>query len=128
MKKSVGILLSLLALTLSSSAAGLTDYIRAREFALRFANIIAAQGNQYTLGRDNEDPKRLTVTVGSRTAFVGGSGGRRVTLDRGAKVDLRGLLIPATALRFIGCTLSDQPKDILVTCDGKSYALQRFAR
>jgi hypothetical protein len=115
-------------LVTSSQAAGLSDYIRAREFALRFANLISAQGSTYTIGRNNQDPRRLTVVVGSRDAYVGGLGGQRVKLERGAKVDARGLLIPASALRYLNCTLLEQGKEILVTCDGKSYPLQRFAR
>jgi hypothetical protein len=128
MKTKMILLIALVLLISSSSAAGLSDYIRAREFALRFANIISAQGTTYTMGRNNQDPRRLTVVVGSRDAYVGGLGGQRVKLERGAKVDARGLLIPASALRYLECTLRDQSKDILVTCDGKSYPLQRFAR
>ncbi|NJK43103.1 MAG: hypothetical protein HC933_01525 [Pleurocapsa sp. SU_196_0] len=128
MKQFLTIMLTLSIFTLSSFAAGLSDYIRAREFALRFANVIGAQGTTYTLGRDNEDPRRLTVVAGSRDAYIGGLGGQRVKLDRGAKVDARGLLIPASALKYLGCTVRDAGKDILATCDGKSYSLQRFAR
>jgi hypothetical protein len=128
MKTKMILLIALVLLISSSSAADLSDYIRAREFALRFANIISAQGTTYTMGRNNQDPRRLTVVVGSRDAYVGGLGGQRVKLERGAKVDARGLLIPASALRYLECTLRDQSKDILVTCDGKSYPLQRFAR
>ena len=93
------LLTSLFALS-SLAESGLTDYIRAREYASRFANVIAVQGLTYTIGRNNADPKRLTVVSGSRDAFIGGIGGRKVKLDRGAKVDSRGLLIPASALKI----------------------------
>ncbi len=113
---------------LSLAAGSLTDYIRAREFALRFTNVISSQGTTYTIGRNNEDPKRLTVVSGSRDAYVGGVNGQRVKLDRGARVDNRGLLIPASALQLLGCSVALQGKDILATCDGKSYPLQRFSK
>jgi hypothetical protein len=114
---------------LSSLAAGsLSDYIRAREYALRFTNVIAVQGLTYTIGRDNSDPKRLTVVSGSRDAFIGGIGGRKVKLDRGAKVDNRGLLIPASALKFLECAVKVQGAEVLTTCNGKSYPLQRFSK
>ena len=112
----------------SLAQSSLTDYIRAREFALRFTNVIAVQGLTYTIGRDNADPKRLTVVSGSRDAFIGGIGGRKVRLDRGAKVDNRGLLIPATALKFLECAVKLRGADILATCNGKSYPLQRFSK
>jgi hypothetical protein len=102
------------------------NYIRAREFALRFGNVISVSGKDYTIGRKNEDPQRLTVTSGSRDAFVGGPGGRPVRLARAAKVDNRGLLIPASALRYLGCSVAAQDASATVTCDGKSYALQSF--
>ena len=113
----------------SSIAAGnLTDYIRAREYALRFANVIAVQGLTYTIGRDNADPKRLTVVSGSRDAFIGGIGGRKIKLDRGAKVDNRGLLIPASALKFLECAVKLQGANVLTICNGRSYPLQRFPK
>jgi hypothetical protein len=110
----------------SLAQSNLSNYIRAREFALRFANVIAVNGLNYTIGRNNDDPKRLMVTSGSRDAYVGGAGGQLVRLSRAAKVDNRGLLIPANALRYLGCTVATQAASILVTCDGKSYALQAF--
>ena len=114
---------------LSSLAAGsLTDYIRAREYASRFANVIAVQGLTYTIGRNNADPKRLTVVSGSRDAFIGGIGGRKVRLDRGAKVDNRGLLIPASALKYLECAVKLQGANVLTTCNGRSYPLQRFSK
>ena len=114
---------------LSSLAAGsLTDYVRAREYASRFANVIAVQGLTYTIGRNNADPKRLTVVSGSRDAFIGGIGGRKVRLDRGAKVDSRGLLIPASALKYLECAVKLQGANVLTTCNGRSYPLQRFSK
>jgi hypothetical protein len=112
----------------SSFAAGLSDYIRAREFASRFTNVISVQGLTYTIGRNNADPARLTVVSGSRDAYIGGIGGRKIKLDRAAKVDIRGLLIPASALKLLGCSVAEKGKEILTTCNGKSYGLQRFVK
>ena len=112
----------------SSLAGGLSDYIRAREFALRFTNVISVQGLTYTIGRNNADPTRLTVVSGSRDAYIGGIGGRKIKLDRAAKVDFRGLLIPASALKLLGCSVAEQGKEILTVCNGKSYGLQRFQK
>ena len=112
----------------SLAQSSLTDYIRAREYASRFANVIAVQGLTYTIGRNNADPKRLTVVAGSRDAFIGGIGGRKIKLDRGARVDNRGLLIPASALKLLGCSVKLQGANVLTTCNGRSYPLQRFAK
>ena len=112
----------------SLAQSSLTDYIRAREYASRFANVISVQGLTYTIGRNNADPKRLTVVAGSRDAFIGGIGGRKIKLDRGARVDNRGLLIPASALKLLGCSVKLQGANVLTTCNGRSYPLQRFAK
>lgn len=126
--KRLGLLVVLL-FSFSSFASGLDGYIRAREYALRFTNVISNVGLTYTIGREDDTAKRLTVTSGSRTAIANG---KTVTLDRGAKVDLRGLLIPPNALRYLGCTVwavqnKGQP-EVRTTCDGKSYDLQFFAK
>ena len=121
-------LLSLLFALSSLAQSSLTDYIRAREYASCFANVIAVQGLTYTIGRNNADPKRLTVVSGSVDAFIGGIGGRKIKLDRGAKVDNRGLLIPASALKLLGCSVKLQGANVLTTCNGRSYPLQRFAK
>ena len=125
---SIAALILTLLFTTLSFAAGLGDYVRAREFASRFTNVISVQGLTYTIGRNNADPMRLTVVSGSRDAYIGGIGGRKIKLERAAKVDLRGLLIPASALKLLGCRVAEQGKEILTTCNGKSYGLQRFVK
>ncbi len=124
--KRLGVLLVLL-FSVSSFASGLDGYVRAREFATRFANVISDNGNgTYTIGREDDKARRLTVTPGSRLALVGT---RKVTLDRGVKVDVRGLLIPPTALRYLGCSIAAKGTgEVMVKCDGTSYAIQRFAK
>lgn len=123
--KNLGLLVVVL-FSFSSFASGLDGYIRAREYALRFTNVISTNGTTYTIGREDDKARRLTVTPGSRVATADG---RTVTLDRGVKVDNRGLLIPPTALRYLGCSVAMKgTAEVNVTCDGSSYALQHFKK
>ena len=135
-------LLALLALVFASlwfssaSAQVLTGYVRAREFSMRFANVISTRDEiTFTIGRE-DDPTaiRLRVKAGSSIGYTVNPVTkitRKVAFTRGVKVDTRGLLLPVEALRFLGCTI---PKtaftrtSLRATCDGKTYNLQRYAR
>ncbi len=120
----------------SASAQALTGYVRAREFSMRFANVISTRDEiTFTIGRE-DDPTaiRLRVKAGSSVGYTINpvtKVTRRVAFTRGVKVDTRGLLLPVEALRSLGCSI---PKATITrtrlraTCDGKTYNLQRYAR
>jgi hypothetical protein len=146
-------LLLLAAMTFASlpveakTKSSLNGYIRAREFVLRFANIISSTDEiTYTIGRDDrqntkrsikpgEVIPRLQVKSGSRRAYVMQMRGKTVLskkvlfLERGVKVDgMHGLLIPPRALRSLGCTVGTASSQaVRVTCDGVTYNLQVYA-
>ncbi len=131
----------------TEAKSSLNGYIRAREFVLRFANIISSTDEiTYTIGRDDRQSTkrsikpgeiipRLQVKSGSRRAYVMQMRGkttlskRVLFLERGVKVDgLHGLLIPPRALRSLGCTVGTASSQaVRVTCDGVTYNLQVYA-
>ena len=131
----------------TEAKSSLNGYIRAREFVLRFANIISSTDEiTYTLGRDDRQSSkrsikpgeiipRLQVKSGSRRAYVMQMRGKTMLskrvlfLERGVKVDgLHGLLIPPRALRSLGCTVGTASSQaVRVTCDGVTYNLQVYA-
>jgi hypothetical protein len=120
----------------STSAQGASEYVRAREFSMRFANVISSHDEiHFTIGRE-DDPTaiRLRVKAGSS---VGSTLNpvtkvtRKITFTRGVKVDTRGLLLPIEALRSLGCTFQPNASSsptIRTTCDGKTYTLTHYAR
>ena len=117
-------------------AQGLTGYVRAREFSMRFANVISTRDEiTFTIGRE-DDPTaiRLRVKAGSSVGFTVNpvtKVTRKVTFSRGVKVDSRGLLLPIEGLRSLGCTFRPNAitrTSVRTTCDGKTYNLQRYAR
>ena len=130
----------------TEAKSSLNGYIRAREFVMRFANIISSKDEiTYTIGRDDRQSAkrsikpgevipRLEVTSGSRRAYVmrmrdGVMISKRVlNLERGVKVDgLHGLLIPPRVLRSLGCTVGTaSSKAVRVTCDGVTYNLAMY--
>jgi hypothetical protein len=130
----------------TEAKSSLNGYIRAREFVLRFANIISSTDEiTYTIGRDDrqntkrsikpgEIIPRLQVKSGSRRAYVMQMRGKTmlskkvVFLERGVKVDgAHGLLIPPRALRSLGCTVGTaSSKAVRVTCDGVTYDLAMY--
>ena len=131
----------------TEAKSSLNGYIRAREFVLRFANIISSTDEiTYTIGRDDRQSTkrsikpgeiipRLQVKSGSRRAYVMQMRGKTMLskrvlfLERGVKVDgLHGLLIPPRALRSLGCTVGTASSQaVRVTCDGVTYNLQVYA-
>ena len=131
----------------TEAKSSLNGYIRAREFVLRFANIISSTDEiTYTIGRDDRQSSkrsikpgeiipRLQVKSGSRRAYVMQMRGKTMLskrvlfLERGVKVDgLHGLLIPPRALRSLGCTVGTASSQaVRVTCDGVTYNLQVYA-
>jgi hypothetical protein len=149
MKKTT-LLLALIALTITSfpteAKSSLNGYIRAREFVMRFANVISSRDEiTYTIGRDDRQTAkrsikpgelipRLEVKSGSRRAYVIQMRGstilskRVLFLERGVKVDgTHGLLIPPRALRSLGCTVGTaSSKAVRVTCDGVTYNLEMY--
>ncbi len=116
----------------TASAQNIAGYIRAREFALRFTNVIGTTDQRtFTIGREGEHARRLIVTAGSRYARImtGSRLERRILLERAVKVDLRGLLIPPSAVRWLGCTAYSANRDtVQVGCDKTIYGLQRFMK
>jgi hypothetical protein len=142
--------LTIAALTIANvpteAKSSLNGYVRAREFVMRFANIISSKDEiTYTIGRDDRQSAkrsikpgevipRLEVKSGSRRAYVmrmrdGVMISKRVlNLERGVKVDgTHGLLIPPRALRSLGCTVGTaSSKAVRVTCDGVTYNLAMY--
>jgi hypothetical protein len=117
-----------------AEAAKATGYVRAREFSMRFSNVISSRDQiTFTIGReDKPNALRLQVKAGS---YVGYMVDRRdfktsrMVFSRGVKVDDRGLLLPVEALRGLGCRVWPYSStQVRVVCDGKSYRLQRYAR
>jgi hypothetical protein len=120
----------------STSAQGLRGYVRAREFSMRFANVISTRDEiTFTIGRE-DDPTaiRLRVKAGSSIGYTVNpvtKVTRRVAFTRGVKVDTRGLLLPIEALRSLGCTIPQTTitrTSVRATCDGKTFKLQRYVR
>lgn len=120
----------------SASAQGLTGYVRAREFSMRFANVISTHDEiTFTIGRE-DDPTaiRLRVKAGSSVGFTLNPVThvtRMVRFTRGVKVDGRGLLLPIEALRSLDCTFrptATTRTTVRATCNGKTYNLQRYPR
>jgi hypothetical protein len=148
--KKFTLLLTLAALSITSlpteAASSLNGYIRAREFVMRFANVISSRDEiTYTIGRDDRQTAkrsvkrgevipRLEVKSGSRRAYVMQMRGSKMLskkvlyLERGVKVDgMHGLLIPPRALRSLGCTVGTaSSKVVRVTCDGVTYNLAMY--
>ena len=130
----------------TEAKSSLNGYVRAREFVLRFANIISSKDEiTYTIGRDDRQTAkrsikpgeiipRLQVKSGSRRAYVMQMRGKTMLskrvlfLERGVKVDgTHGLLIPPRALRSLGCTVGTaSSKAVRVTCDGVTYNLAMY--
>jgi hypothetical protein len=149
--KKFTLLLTIVALTATAvpteAKSSLNGYIRAREFVMRFANIISSTDEiTYTIGRDDRQTAkrsikpgeiipRLQVKSGSRRAYVMQMSGKTMLskkvlfLERGVKVDgMHGLLIPPRALRSLGCTVGTaSSKAVRVTCDGVTYNLEMYA-
>jgi hypothetical protein len=119
----------------NTSARGATQYVRAREFSMRFANVISTRDEiTFTIGRE-DDPTaiRLRVKAGSNIGYTINpvtKVTRRVTFSRGVKVDTRGLLLPIEALSSLGCVsmTAITPTTLRASCDGKTYNLQHYAR
>jgi hypothetical protein len=141
--KKITLLLTLIALTITSlpteAKSSLNGYIRAREFVMRFANIISSKDEiTYTTAKRSIKPgeiiPRLQVKSGSRRAYVMQMRGSTILskkvlfLERGVKVDgMHGLLIPPRALRSLGCTVGTaSSKAVRVTCDGVTYNLEMY--
>jgi hypothetical protein len=149
--KKFTLLLTLAAMTITSlpteAKSSLNGYVRAREFVMRFANVISSRDEiTYLIGRDDRQTAkrsikpgeiipRLQVKSGSRRAYVMQMRGSTVLskrvlfLERGVKVDgMHGLLIPPRALRSLGCTVGTaSSKAVRVTCDGVTYNLAVYA-
>jgi hypothetical protein len=148
--KKISLFVAVIAMTALSfpteAKSSLNGYVRAREFVMRFANIISSKDEiTYTIGRDDRQTAkrsikpgeiipRLQVKSGSRRAYVMQMSGSTVLskrvlfLERGVKVDgTHGLLIPPRALRSLGCTVGTaSSKAVRVTCDGVTYNLEMY--
>jgi hypothetical protein len=140
------IVVALIASLPTEAKSSLNGYVRAREFVMRFANVISSKDEiTYTIGRDDRQSAkrsikpgeiipRLQVKSGSRRAYVMQMRGSTILskkvlfLERGVKVDgMHGLLIPPRALRSLGCTVGTaSSRAVRVTCDGVTYNLAMY--
>jgi hypothetical protein len=114
-------------LAMTSSAANLDGYIRIREFAVRFGNVISQESNKYVVGVEfGGKSQRMTFFPNSKKAIING---KTVQLERATKVQSSAvLLVPPSALKLLGCGVQDEsPQKIFVQCANTKYALTRYS-
>ncbi len=113
-------------LMMSASAANPDGYVRVREFAVRFGNVISQEAGKYVIGVEfGGKSQRLTFFPNSRRAILNG---KTVQLERATKVENKlVLLVPPSSLKLLGCSVQDQsPSKVLVQCAKTKYALNRY--
>uniref|UniRef100_UPI00403F059D hypothetical protein n=1 Tax=Deinococcus sp. VB142 TaxID=3112952 RepID=UPI00403F059D len=81
-------------------------------------NVVSLGGGKFRLNVAGETP--LTVTAGQKTAQREGG---NVDLPLAPASDGKNLIFPLSGLRALGCTVTDAPKGVTITCGSDSVGV-----